>query len=304
MSVKTKDKTNPDASTRSLIPWRKRAEYLPGRTRRQRQAQHREQINALLVVVLIVVVAGGLFTLLNYQNAGSTKAVSCDAYPQYCVPLAGGAGNPNFAALEAADSRELDAEPESAEGVVRGVDPTHNFAMIGDPDAPIHFVTVSDFACSHCQDFHMGDMDRFIDDYVLTGQATVGFVMSTGTGRAYSELASQAALCAGEQGAFWEMSDEFFRQANSRGVGQAFTLGEIEETADQMGLDSETLIDCVASGRYLRALDDFRAFSIDNGVTGTPTVLVRYGDSQSWSKVNRDYGNLKALTEAANQQAQ
>ncbi|MBN2304869.1 MAG: thioredoxin domain-containing protein [Anaerolineae bacterium] len=292
--------TEPSTDRRSLIPWRKRAEFRPGKTRRQRQTQYRNQINALLIVLLVAIVGGGVYTLINYREAGSTKTVSCDAFPEYCLPLAGGAGGEDYANLEAPGSRELDAESEGVAGVVRGINPIHGFAELGDPAAPIHFVTVSDFACSHCQDFHMGDLKRFIKDYVLSGQATFGFVMGSGTGGAYSQLANQAALCAGEQGAFWEISSEFFRQANAGSVTQKFTIDGFRNTAEEMGLDGEQLINCIASGKYQNLINSYLTFGIDNGVTGTPTVLVSYGGSDSWSKVNRTYDSLKALTEAAN----
>jgi hypothetical protein len=36
-------------------------------------------------------------------------------------------------------------------------------------------------------------------------------------------------------------------------------------------------------------------------VTGTPTVLIRYGDSGEWTKVtDRSYDNLMSLIEQAN----
>ena len=172
-------------------------------------------------------------------------------------------------------------------GVVRGVD-ANGIPTIGDPSAPIHVVTVSDYACPHCQDYHDTDVPRFIEDYVLTGQATFGFVLTTGTGQFYSETASQAALCAGEQGAFWEMSAEMFRLARTRQLASAFSLDQIRDSAKEMGLDGDKLIECVASNRYASSLRQFRTFATDNGVNATPTVLVSYGDANRWTIVRRD----------------
>ena len=296
MATKTQD-----SKSRGLIPWRKRAEYKPGKSKRQRQTQYKDQMQALMLVLGVAVVAAGLVVIINYQGAGSTKEVSCDQYPEFCVPFVGGATGGEFADLEAADSRELDAESEAAEGVVRGVWPEYNIPFIGDPDAPIHFVTVSDFSCSHCQSLHRDDVVDFIENYVDSGQATFGFVMTTGTGGPYSVTASQAALCAGEQGAFWEMSDELFRLGYSMGPANAFSLTEIQDSADAMGLDTDVLLDCVSSNRYSAFLTGFRTFANDNGVTGTPTVYYRYADSPTWSKVlDRTYSGMAALTEGAN----
>ncbi len=247
------------------------------------------------MILLVTVVVGGLFVLFNWRNAGATKSVNCNDYPDYCVPLAGGSAEHED--LEAAGVRSLDADSRGVEGVVRYVD--DNVVTMGNPAAPIHFRTVMDYACSHCNTYHTGELHRFIQDYVMTGQATVGFVLTTGTGGQNSALASQAALCAGEQGGFWEMGDEFFRLARSQGVGSGFSVAQIRSSADRMGLDADDLMQCVSSSRYQLWLNDYVQFANDWGVTGTPTLLVSYGND-TWSKVDRSYGSMVQMTEQAN----
>lgn len=286
-------------SRRSFWPLPARVVYPTGKTRRQRQEQWRQQTRVLLIVLVATIMASIAFIIANWQQGGSTKTVSCASFPEFCVPLAGGSAD--APALEAPGSRRLDAETTAAPGVVRGVD-VNGLPTIGDPNAPIHFVTVSDYACPHCQDYHDTDLKRFIEDYVLTGQATFGLALTTGTGQFYSETASQAALCAGEQGAFWEMSEEMFRLARSKQLATAFSLSQIRDSANAMGLDGKTLIECVSSNRYAPFLRQYRVFANDHGVTGTPTTLVSYGDSNRWTIVQRDYNTLKQLTEAAQRQ--
>ncbi len=296
----TAESTHKKASTkRSLWPLSPRASYPVGKTRRQRQQQWRQQSNALIMVLAAATVAAIFFVIANWQQSGSTKAVSCTTFPEFCVPLAGGSAD--APALEAPGTRTLDAESTAAPGVVRGVD-VNGVPTIGNPDAPVHFVTVSDYACPHCQDYHDTDLQRFIKDYVLTGQATFGFVLTTGTGQFYSETASQAALCAGEQGAFWEMSAEMFRLARGQQLASAFSLSQIRDSANAMGLDGQAIVECVSSNRYASFLRQYRVFANDHGVTGTPTTLVSYGDTNRWTIVQRDYNTLKQLTEAAQRQ--
>lgn len=296
----TSQPTRKDApGKRSFWPLPPRVTYPVGKTRRQRQQQWRQQSNVLFIVLAATVMAAIFFVIANWQQGGSVKAVSCASFPEFCLPLAGGSAD--APALEAPGSRTLDAESTAAPGVVRGVD-ANGIPTIGDPNAPVHFVTVSDYACSHCQDYHDADVQRFIEDYVLTGQATFGFVLTTGTGQFYSETASQAALCAGEQGAFWEMSDEMFRLARSKQLASAFSLSQIRDSANAMGLDGQAIVECVSSNRYASFLRQYRVFANDHGVTGTPTTLVSYGDSNRWTIVQRDYNTLKQLTEAAQRQ--
>jgi protein-disulfide isomerase len=281
--------------------WRKRATYPIGTTSKQRKAQYKQQFNALLITVLVAVVAGGLFIWLNWIGAGSTKAVSCTDYPQFCVPFVGGATGETTSVTsnEAAGVRELDESSKGAPGVVRGFSP-EGMILLGDPSAPIHFTIVADFACPHCQTYHEGETTRLIDEYVLTGQATVQMNFTTGTGGSFSETATQAVLCAGEQGAAWEMMDEMFRLASSTGIQNAASVGQIRESAENMGLDGDAITRCIASGTYRSyVVDKYRNFSNDHGVTGTPSVLASFGNSGQWTLVNRDFANLEEMIRSA-----
>lgn len=284
------------------LPWHARAQFLRGRTRKQRQAQYRAQVNFLAVILVVTVVAAGLFIYSNWLQAGSTKLASCADYPQYCVPYAGGAtGSDALTRLEAPGVRTLDGASSAADGVVRGVN-NDMMPVLGDPSAPIHFALFSDYACPHCQDYHAGDLRRFIDDYVLTGQATMAIALLTGTGGQYSQTGSTAALCAGEQGAFWEYSDEMFRLAESMGASSAFDLSQLRDSARDMGLDWEAMRACIASGRYNAILQNYTTVALDAGVTGTPSVLFRTSPDEPWKQLGRDYANLASLTEQANNQ--
>lgn len=280
--------------------WRKRATYTPGKTRRHREKQLRDQITLLWATVLISLIGGLLFVYLNWMQAGSAKAVSCEEYPQFCVPLVGGGTlDHDRTPPESDESRSLDGETVIPEKVVRGITNTWNMPFIGDPNAPIHFVVLEDFACSHCQEFHRNDLERFIKDYVLTGKATVQTDLLTGTGRSFSETATQAALCAGEQGAFWEMSDELFRLGSAMSYTNAFSASQILQSADDMGLDQDAMRRCINSGVYRPAITEYRIFAQDNGVTGTPTVLVSYGNDQWLPVPSRSYESLRSLTDKA-----
>jgi protein-disulfide isomerase len=296
-------KTEKSSEPRRQFPWHSRATFPVGKTRLHRKQQYRQQVNVLLVVAIATVVGAGLIINTNWRGSGTTKSLSCTSYPQYCVPFADGASgsDPAIAKSEAPSSRTLDESSQAAPGVVRGFT-SNDFPFIGDPNAPIHIAVVADFSCSHCNDYHTGDLDRVLHDFVLTGKATLESVLTTGVGGTYSDTATQAALCAGEQGAFWEMSDELYRLSRSMGVQSAYSLSQIRQSAQDMGLNGDALVSCVASNRYASFITKFQTFANDHGVTGTPTVLVSYGTSDLWTTVNRDYNTLKQLIDAANAQ--
>ncbi len=296
------NRTRDSASPHRRFPWEPRAAYKVGRSRHQRQTQLRAQMNMLLVTVLVAVVAVGLFILANWQGAaGEARAVSCADYPEYCVPFVGGLeGDAQLALAEAPAARMLDEASQRAEGVVRGFT-EDKMPFIGDPDAPIHFRVVFDFSCSHCNSYHTVDLHEFVKDFVLPGQATLSVAILTTLSGEYSLTAAQAALCAGEQGALWEMSDELFRQARLQSIQNAYSLSTVEQSAEDMGLDAHALTSCILSNRYASVLDAQRLFATDNGVRATPTLLVSYGDSGRWTALEhteRGYGSMAEMTRA------
>lgn len=278
-------------------PWAPRAIYEVGRTRRQRKEQFSQQIKALMIALAITAVAGFIFVYVNWTGAGSAKVVNCVNYPDYCVPFGGGQDGV-MAQNEATGARELEGRSKGADGVVRGWDSALDMARLGDPSAPIHFVVITNYACSHCRDFHQGDLHKFIKNYVLTGQATVqlGFLPTTAGPVAEATNAAMAGMCAGEQGAFWEMTDELYRLAGGLGLD----LTNVRNSAKDMKLDAEALIACVTSTQYSSFVDNHQVFAATYGASGTPAVFVSYGDSGQWQAVGRGYDNLRSLTESAN----
>ncbi len=290
------DSHSASSSGRNRLFWPSRAAFVPGTTRRQRQAQYRSQINALVFVGLAAVIFGLVAVWINYQGAGSSKTVSCDEFPHYCVPLAGGSSDPAFADNETASSRTLDGTSQGVPGVVRGItDDTMPF--IGDPAAPVEFVVVSAYSCSHCQAYHEGDLEREITDFALSGQATFRSVLIPRY--EVESLAIQATLCAGAQGAYWEMTNTLYHVASAESITSAFTVPRLKGIAQDMGLDGEKLVACISSGRYQSAVEKNRQFANDLGVTGTPTVLMRQAGSDQWTPIGRGYETIKGAVAAA-----
>jgi protein-disulfide isomerase len=220
----------------------------------------------------------------------STGEILCKSFPSYCVPLVGG-GEGVFAQNETPDTRD-NAVPVTS--VVRGITGDGSF-FIGNPDAPIRFKVFHNFGCSHCRNFHTGDLGAFIESHVVTGQAVLeSDLMDFGT-PPYPTEAAYAAMCAGEQGAYWEMQALLYENPAQ------ISLDEIVGLAEDIGLQGAALRDCIESDRYAAGIEIYNMLALDLSVTGTPTVFVSYGDGK-WTMTNRSYDNLVTLTEAANTQ--
>lgn len=88
-----------------------------------------------------------------------------------------------------------------------------------------------------------------------------------------SLAAAQAALCAGEQGKFWDMHHLLYEQ-QSQWVQETDPLQRISELAKTLGIENSALISCVHSQRMRPILDANKAQAHSLQVHSTPTVFV------------------------------
>lgn len=180
------------------------------------------------------------------------------------------AGGVALAAVER-NARGLELPTVSlGQAAVVGVAPGQ---VAGPDDAPLTVVLFGDFECPHCR-----TASASLDSVRVTHGGRVRFVYkhfpldpacnpSTPRGAHHHACdAAEAAVCAGEQGKFWEFHTAIFRE----GVSES----ELRNAAVATGLDARTWNRCRAS-TVVR--DTVRA-DIDDGlrlgVRSTPTVLV------------------------------
>ena len=141
-------------------------------------------------------------------------------------------------------------------------------ASIGDDNAPVIFVEVSDFGCPHCQSFHQEKSAAIKENYVDTGQ--VKWVFLPYALRPETVPAANAALCAAEQGKYSQFTDALFNLPTET----ALTRDGFLEAASEIGLDIDTFTTCVEVGRYNRTVGDNQQAARAVRVSGTPTFFV------------------------------
>ncbi|MGQ4807520.1 hypothetical protein NKDENANG_00872 [Candidatus Entotheonellaceae bacterium PAL068K] len=88
-----------------------------------------------------------------------------------------------------------------------------------------------------------------------------------------SDMATQAALCAGEQGKFWDFHDLLYaRQPQWRQLTSP--LNRLLEYASALSLDTATLKRCVKSGRMQRLIKADQTYGRSLQVRSTPTLFI------------------------------
>ncbi|MEM9953797.1 MAG: thioredoxin domain-containing protein [Chloroflexota bacterium] len=142
------------------------------------------------------------------------------------------------------------------------------FALLGNPNAPVTVAEYSSFSCPGCVDFHSNVFPQLRDDIE---NGTINFVyipLQTGS-VPNAEGAAKTAICAGEQGMFWEMHDVLFSWHETYG-NSAFQDGRIRTGVQELGLDTGTFNRCFNSNNTNTIL----AAAIQQGVASTPTIQV------------------------------
>lgn len=248
-------------------------------------AATRQPINqtyVLIGVIALAVVAVIVAVVISQNSAGDTPHL--DDFELYgSIPVGG----------EFANVRDINLGSDVIEGVERGID-ERGIPYIGTSSAPITFAEFLDFTCPHCARFKP-DIERLIENYVTTGQARIEiYALPAETRAPESQTAVRAALCAGEQGAFWEFHDELFRIQIASSITN-FNADYLEDTADDMGLDGDELRDCMNTNSTDRAMTVSRNFAIEYGATGTPTVLYKLGEEERWRTIPVGDGQITGV---------
>ncbi|MCA9923897.1 MAG: DsbA family protein [Anaerolineales bacterium] len=139
----------------------------------------------------------------------------------------------------------------------------------GDASAPVTIIEILDFGCTHCRDFQ-NETEPLIDsEYVATGD--VRFVVMPYALSGSTLPATNAALCANEQGAYFDYADALFAQYDSDNY---LTRDSLISTGEAVGLEMTSFAACVDDGRYNSTITDNIDIARLNRVNSTPNFFV------------------------------
>ncbi|MEN8240845.1 MAG: thioredoxin domain-containing protein [Chloroflexota bacterium] len=148
--------------------------------------------------------------------------------------------------------------------------PSPDMNAIGNPDAPVVVYEYSSFACSHCYNFFTDSEGLFIQNYVETGLVYYIYMPYHTDPNRIDTIGAHAAMCAGEQGAFWDMHDMLF--AN---FATGYTRANIDQMAEYFELDMAAYEACMDSEKYYeQIINDTQNAYVELGVEGTPSFII------------------------------
>jgi len=163
-------------------------------------------------------------------------------------------------------------EPEATRGSVTDVSldvPVAGRPMKGSAQATVAIVEFSDYQCPFCGRYVAQTLPQIASEYITSGWVQYFFVnFPIESLHPLAFRAHEAALCAGEQGKYWEMHDRIF--ANQRALAPEDLTGY----ARAIGLEMEQYRPCFESGRTAAKVREDQALGQRAGVRGTPLFLV------------------------------
>ena len=130
---------------------------------------------------------------------------------------------------------------------------------------------ISDYHCPFCKRQAQETFPQLVNEYVKTGKVQFVFVdypiaqLHPTAARAHA-----AAICAGEQGKYWEMHVSLF---NNPPAKDDTTL---VSQATQVGVNEGTFKSCLTSGRHAASIQASVSRIEQLGISGTPMVVLGY----------------------------
>jgi protein-disulfide isomerase len=150
------------------------------------------------------------------------------------------------------------------------------YATVGNPNAPVVIVQFADFQCPFCQRHHDETEPLIYDQYIRTGlvrYVVKDFPLSTVHPQA--QKASEAAECAGVQGAYWPMHDKLYDE-QQQWSGNAGSLALFKQYARNLGLDGVAFDACLDGGVFDEEVRWDYQEGLGAGVHGVPMFFL-YG---------------------------
>ena len=154
------------------------------------------------------------------------------------------------------------AEPE----LVRYDIPSEGFYSVGPADAPITIIEFSDYQCPFCKRWHNEVYEQLLAAY----PGKIKFVyrnLPLTSIHPDAQGAAEAAMCAGEQDAYWPFHEKLFS-------GDGLGPGAYIQYAQELNLNMTIFEACVTDQKYQAAVQADSDFAVNLGIRSTPTFFI------------------------------
>jgi protein-disulfide isomerase len=162
----------------------------------------------------------------------------------------------------------------------------------GPSDAPVTVIEYSDYNCPICGNYALESVPLVDDELVATGQ--VKYVVYPYALWEGSVPVVEAAVCAREQGKFWDFHHRVFANQGRYSTRQPPSRGMLRGWAEASGLNVDEFQSCLDEGRADTVLAATQKAKDELGVDSTPTFFV---NEVEW-KLRRDEAYIDTIHRA------
>jgi protein-disulfide isomerase len=176
------------------------------------------------------------------------------------------------------------------------VDPASEMAMLGSADAPVTILEFSDYQCPYCRQHALETLPQLLETYIETGQVRYIFRDFPLPSHANARPAAEAARCAGDQAAYWQMHERLFaEQEQWAELGPDDLRATFVAYAGELGLDTEAFQQCLESGVYTELVQQDQVEGYEAGVEGAPSFFI----NDRFAAGAYPFENFQGMIEAA-----
>ena len=220
-----------------------------------REKRHREQIRNRIIVIVLVVVGALLVTFALILPSLSTARAAASA---------------TQTAANASPVPVVTITPRVFTTTVNG-------QHLGDPNAPVKVDAYEDYRCSACLYYSQNVELQIIQNYVETGKVYYTYhffiVIDGNDGTDASLRSANAALCASEQGHFWDFHDTLYANQITEDAS-LFTDARLVTMAQNLKLNMTQFNQCYQARKYNSVIQNDISQGVNLKITGTPSIFV------------------------------
>ncbi|MDD4983599.1 MAG: thioredoxin domain-containing protein [Candidatus ainarchaeum sp.] len=141
---------------------------------------------------------------------------------------------------------------------------------IGSKDAKVTIIEFSDYQCPWCREFNKNNYGKLKNEYIDAGKVNFYYLQHPIADlHPTAHLASLAAMCAAEQGKYWQYHEKIFITTE-----EGYDANVVKDVAQQVGLDLTKFDTCYNGTTYNLELTNIADFASNLGLNGTPAFIV------------------------------
>lgn len=148
--------------------------------------------------------------------------------------------------------------------------------ILGADSADVWMLIVSDFQCPYCRIWHEQTYEAIAREYVQPGKVRLAYINLPSGSHEHAMPAAEAAMCAGIQGKFWQLTDGIFR-TQERWSQMPIASAVFDSIAGAQQLDMPAWRECVSEHRTQDMIEADATRAREIGINSTPSFIVMRG---------------------------